>query len=138
VGAAAINAVTSARAKTEAEHAGRQREQQTFSDELCDQTAPARAERGAHAEFADARCRPREQEVRDICAGDEQHERDGAGEKIQCGRVSPTSCSCSGTTLALLELFVAGYACSSRAAIALISLCACSTLTASRSRATTR
>ena len=50
-------------------------------------TAISRAGRGAG-----------EQEVRDVGAGDEQHEADGANEDPQRRRTSPTTCSRSGTT----------------------------------------
>ncbi len=44
--------------------------------------------------------------------------------RFSVGRVAPTSCSCSGTTIAPLPSLETGYACSSRAATAVISACA--------------
>ena len=47
------------------------------------QVAPARAERHAHRELLPARVDPREQQVREVDAGDRQDARDGAGQHVE-------------------------------------------------------
>ena len=52
------------------------------------------AKRRAHAELALARGAPRQQQIRDVDAGDEQHERTAPTSANSAGRSSPTICSC--------------------------------------------
>ncbi len=51
---------------------------EALGQQLRDQLAPARAEGRPHGDLAAAGLSPREQQVRDVRTGDEQHERDGA------------------------------------------------------------
>ena len=54
------------------------REQQALGDQLTDQAGASGAEGCPHRELARPRDRSREQQVRDVRTGDEQHHRDGA------------------------------------------------------------
>ena len=54
--------------------AGRDRQQCAFGHALRQETLPARAKGRAHREFATAYFRPRQQKVRQIGAGDQQHQ----------------------------------------------------------------
>jgi hypothetical protein len=60
----------------DAERTAQHREQHALGEELADDAPPGRAHGEAHAQLADARVRAREQQVRDVRAGDQQHERD--------------------------------------------------------------
>ena len=55
--------------------AAEQAEQQAFGQQLADQPAPARAKRGADGDLFLPAGRAREQQIRDIGARDQQHER---------------------------------------------------------------
>src|SRR5262249_1370120 len=63
------------------EDAADDREEQALGEHLADEAAAARAERDADRELALPDRRPREEEVRDVGAGDEQHEPNCADEK---------------------------------------------------------
>ena len=65
------------RASSKPERAACQRQQHTFGHELPEQPSAAGAERRAHGKFAMARFGAGQQQVRQIRAGDEQHEADG-------------------------------------------------------------
>ena len=58
-------------------------EQHAFSQQLADQVGARRAERRPHRDFARARRGARQQQVRDVRAGDEQHEADRAHQHQQ-------------------------------------------------------
>ena len=58
-------------------------EQHALGEELADQPAAARADRRAHGDFALADRRAREQQARDVGAGDHQQERRGAEQREQ-------------------------------------------------------
>ncbi len=58
-------------------------EQQAFGEELTNQAAAARAHRGAHGELGRAHGAAREQQVGDVAAGDQQHERDRAEQHVE-------------------------------------------------------
>ena len=77
----------------EAEAAGEEREQQALGEELAHQPAARGAEREAHRHLALARRRAREQQVRDVRAGDQQHQArppSAAGPpRSPCSRGSP-------------------------------------------------
>ncbi len=64
----------------EANDAARQREREALREELPRDSAPAGAERGMNREFLLPRFGPHEEQVRDVRAGDEQHEADGPEE----------------------------------------------------------
>ena len=51
--------------------------EQTFENEEPHDTATRRADRHAQRDFAPASAEPNQQEIRNIAARDEQHERDG-------------------------------------------------------------
>ncbi len=83
---------TTARRNPSAHHASRQsaraadaREDEALGEQLAHEPRASGAERGADRELAVARGRPREQEVGDVGAGNEEHEGDGAGEDEQRG-----------------------------------------------------
>ena len=57
-------------------------EQQRFGHELADERGAWRAQRGPHRDLAIAAGVLHEQQVGDVGAGDEQHERHGAGEQV--------------------------------------------------------
>ena len=63
--------------------AARHREHQAFGEHLAHQPPALRAERGAHADLALARGAARQQQIRDVDAGHEQHEHDGAHQREQ-------------------------------------------------------
>ena len=65
--------------------AASEREDQTFREELAEQTRASRAERGADGNFAPASGIAREEKAGDVGAGDEQHERDCANEHHEGG-----------------------------------------------------
>ena len=63
--------------------AGGDREEHRFGEQLPNQPRPAGAERQPHRDFAAAADRSREQKVRDVRAGDQQHEADDDGEHAE-------------------------------------------------------
>ena len=63
--------------------AAARREHQAFSKHLAHQPAAAGAKRRAHAELALARGAARQQQIRDVDAGNEQHERNRAHQREQ-------------------------------------------------------
>ena len=68
------------------DHAGRSaehRQQQRFGEELSDQTRPTRTDREPDGHFSGACRRSCEQQVRDVGAGDEQHERRDAEQQAE-------------------------------------------------------
>ena len=62
---------------------GDQREQEALDEKLSRQPRRARSERGPHGDFPAPRRAAREQEIRDVGASDQQHERDGAQQDEQ-------------------------------------------------------
>jgi hypothetical protein len=71
------------------EHATSPNEQRVFDEELAYQAPPAAAHRGADAELVRARSAPVQQQTGQVDAGDEQQQRDGAGEHSQRWRHIP-------------------------------------------------
>ena len=67
----------------EPERAAREREHDRLGEELPDDARAARAERRAHRDLLAAPERPREDEVGDVGAGDQQHEADRAEQHEQ-------------------------------------------------------
>ena len=67
----------------QAARAARQRQQQTLGQELARQPGPPRAERRPYRQFARTGRGAREQQVRDVRAGDEQHEGHRAEQQVQ-------------------------------------------------------
>ena len=63
--------------------------QQRFGQQLPHHPAAARAQRGAHAQFAGPFGGARQQQVGRISAGNQQHERDGAKQQSISGRTGP-------------------------------------------------
>jgi len=59
-----------------AERAARERDQHALREQLLNQAAARRSERQAQRDLAAARGRAREQQVRDVRAGDQQHQRE--------------------------------------------------------------
>ena len=57
--------------------------QETLAEQLCEQTATPRTERGADAQFALPRCASRQQQIRDVHTRDEQHQPHRAGQDQQ-------------------------------------------------------
>ena len=64
-------------------------EQRVFDEQLADQAPPAAADRRADAELVRARRAPVQQQAGEIDAGDEQQQRDSAGEHRQRWRHVP-------------------------------------------------
>ena len=62
------------------EHATGPNQQRVFDEKLTDQAPPAAADRRADAELVRARCAPVQQQAGQVDAGDEQEQRDCAGE----------------------------------------------------------
>src|SRR5256885_1622967 len=69
----------------ETDAAANQRQDHRFRDELPDESRATRAERSANRQLVLAYRRAREQEVRDVDAGEEEHERYGAEQHIEQG-----------------------------------------------------
>ena len=67
----------------QAARAAEHREHEVLREELPNETEPRGAERAAHRQFALAGLGPRQHQVGDIDAGDEQHESDGDAERHQ-------------------------------------------------------
>ena len=67
----------------EAQRAADQRQQHIFGQQLPHDAAAGRAHRRADRDLAFSRGGPHEQQVRDVRAGDEQHEGDGANQHEQ-------------------------------------------------------
>ena len=65
----------------EAEEAADDGEQDAFHQQLPDDAPAARAKRDAHSDFTRAVRGPREQQIRDVGAGNEEHEADGAHQR---------------------------------------------------------
>ena len=65
------------------EQAAGQRDQQALGDELSHQAAASGAKRGAHGQFPPAPHRPRQRQVRDIRARNQQHQHRRAGKRQQ-------------------------------------------------------
>ena len=70
-------------AEDQAEHAADDRQHDAFGQQLADDPAARAADRRADRDLAPAAGRAHEQEVRDVGAGDEQHEADGADQHEQ-------------------------------------------------------
>ena len=64
------------RAADDGQHGG-------LGDQLNDDASARGTDGGAHRELAPPGCAPHEEEVRDVGAGDQQHERDGGEEHAQ-------------------------------------------------------
>ena len=71
------------------EHATGPNQQRVFDEQLTDQAPPAAADRRADAELVRARRAPVQQQAGQVDAGDEQQQRDGAGEHSQRWRHVP-------------------------------------------------
>ena len=69
----------------ETEQAARDREHQALDDELLREPAQRRAERGAHGHLALTRVSAREQQVRDVRAGHEEHQRHAGHQQKERG-----------------------------------------------------
>ena len=69
-----------------AQRSSSERENQAFREQLPDETAPACAERDAHRHFALPDSGPRQQQVRDVGARDQQQQGDGAEEHPDVAR----------------------------------------------------
>ena len=76
VGYARTSACTPARASTQPKRAAGDRQQHAFGHELPEQPAAAGAKRRAHRELAVTCLGARQQQVREVRAGDQQHEAD--------------------------------------------------------------
>ena len=73
----------------EAEHTARRGEQHAFDEQLLDETSAARAERETHRHLALTAGAARQQQVRDIGAGDQQHARGNRHQDPQGTRQRP-------------------------------------------------
>ena len=60
----------------DAERAAEERDDEAFGEELTHQAAASRAERGAHRQLAAARAAAREEQIREVRARNQQHQRD--------------------------------------------------------------
>ena len=69
--------------RAEPQNPADQGEQDTLDEQLLDDAAASRAERYAHRDFTRALRRPGQQQIGDVRAGDQKHERDGAHEREQ-------------------------------------------------------
>ena len=69
----------------DAERAAGDADDQALGDQLAREAAPRRAERGADGHFAFAGAAAREQQVRDVGAGDEEDERDAGHQDHERG-----------------------------------------------------
>ena len=82
-GASTVSARSVQRLDRHSDEAGGRRDDRRFEQHLPDSAAARRAERRADGEFVLAADRRREEQVADVRAGDEQHERDGSLEQEQ-------------------------------------------------------
>ena len=71
--------------KQHADRAAQGREQHTFGQQLPDQTPTPRADRQSHIDLRAAQRRARQQQVRDVGAGNQQHQRHDAEQPIDRG-----------------------------------------------------
>ena len=70
-------------ADDDAERAAEERDDEAFGEELTHQAAASRAERGAHRQLAAARAAAREEQIGEVGARDQQHQRDARGQHHQ-------------------------------------------------------
>ena len=91
-------------------------ENEALGQQLRDQLAPARAESRPHGHLAATRLSACEQQIRDVRAGDQQHERDRAENGHQVGRMSRTIRSCSGMADTVASFSVCGNSVARRSA----------------------
>ena len=82
---------TTARRKPSAHQASRRphrstdaREHEALRQQLTDEPRASRAKRGADRKLAVTRRRPSEEQVGDVCAGDQENKRHGGGEHDEC------------------------------------------------------
>ena len=68
-----------------ADRAAQRREQHTFGQQLPDQTPAPRADRQPHTDLCAAQGRPRQQQVRHVGAGNQQHQRHHDEQSIDGG-----------------------------------------------------
>ena len=82
-GLSATRVSSTAAARGDAEEPAGARDERAFGEQLADQDAAARAERGADGDFAAARCAAREHQARDVAARNQQDEHDRCHQQPQ-------------------------------------------------------
>ena len=88
-GTTAVRALDAPQPDQHPKPAAERRQQQAFGEQLLHDPAAPRAEREPHRHLAAASGRPRQQQVRDVRAGDDQHEPDRGQEHEQRGAGCP-------------------------------------------------